>query len=106
MQPYTEKRYSEILTVDKSGITFKDGEKVNFEECAEKFKAAHSLNQSKCTAERDITANPPYFLFYTNKRLKLVFDRTGLFSKSKNKKAFIELQIKIQKIGFTTYDLS
>ena len=106
MQTDTEKSFSEILTVDKNGITFKDGEKVSFDECAENFKNVHSLNHSKCVAERDIAAHPPYFLFYTNKRLKLVFDRRGIFSKTKNKKAFIDLQIKIQETGFTTYDLS
>ncbi len=106
MQTDTEKSFSEILTVDKNGITFKDGEKVSFDECVENLKTANSLSGSKCVAERDITAVPPYFLFYTRKKLKLVFDCSGLFSKSKNKKAFINLQLKIQETGFTTYDLS
>ena len=106
MQTDTEKSFSEILTVDKNGITFKDGERVSFDECAENYKAANSLSQSKCVAERDITADPPYFLFYKSKRLKLLFDSRGIFSKTKNKKAFIDLQFKIQKTGFTTYDLS
>lgn len=83
MQTDTEKSFSEILTVDKNGITFKDGERVSFDECAENYKAANSLIQSKCVAERDITADPPYFLFYTGKRLKLMFDRKGIFSKKK-----------------------
>lgn len=102
----TEKSFSDILTVDENGISFKDGEKVSFNECAANFKNAYSLNQSKCVAERDITANPPYFAFYTNNKLRLVFDCCGLFSKSRNKKRFTDLQLKIQKTGFTTYDLS
>ena len=106
MQTDTEKSFSEILTVDQNGITFKDGERVNFDECAANFKTAYSSSQSKCVAERDITADPPYFAFYTSNKLKLVFDRSGLFSKSINKKAFMDLQFKIQKMGFTTYDLS
>lgn len=106
MQTDTEKSFSDILTVDKNGITFKDSKNVSFDECAANFKAANSLSISKCVAERDITADPPYFPFYTSKKLKLVFDRSGLFSKSRNKKAFIDLQLKILKTGFTTYDLS
>ena len=106
MQDDTVKSISELLTVDRDGITFIDGERVSFEECAENFKTAHSLSQSKCVSERDITADPPYFLFYTEKRLKLLFDSRGISPTRKNKKAFIELQLKIQEAGFTTYDLS
>ena len=36
----------------------------------------------------------------------IVFDEKGLFSKSINRKNFLEFQMKINKMGYSTYDLS
>lgn len=55
---YIEKRYLDIKDVDKTGITFKNGEKIIFKECIKQ-----RYNSETCVAERDLFAKPPYFVF-------------------------------------------
>ena len=96
----------DIVSIDKTGILFKNG-KIFFYECVKEFVKTISDSNFKCVAERDITARPPYYDFYTNGiKTRLLFDKKGLFSASKNKKMFIELQFKLIEYGYTTYDLS
>lgn len=101
---------SEVVSVDEAGIIFKNGGKIIFSECIKNFNVRYPQSNMKCVARRDITAKPPYFLFYTGEieeqKIQLVFDMKGLFSKSKNEKAFLRLQLQIKNYGFTTYDLS
>ena len=64
-------------------------------------------NSEASVAERDICAMPTYFNFFTpDKPVRIVFDKKVLFSKSVNHKNFLEFQIKINKTGYSTYDLS
>lgn len=96
----------DIVSIDKTGILFKNG-RIIFDECVKKFVKTISDSNFKCVAERDITAQPPYFDFYTKgMKTRLLFDKKGLFSASKNKKMFIGLQFKLIEYGYTTYDLS
>ena len=64
---YIEKRYLDIKDVDKTGITFKNGEKIIFKECIKQ-----RYNSETCVAERDLFAKPPYFVFFTSGRYDLV----------------------------------
>ena len=91
------KKYSEIEKIGKDCIFFDDGTKIQINDCVRK-------DTNTCIAERDITATPPYFDFFTGD--KIIFDKKGLFSKSKNKKDFQKLQLQLQSMGYTTYDLS
>ncbi len=91
------KKYSEIEKIGKDCIFFDDGTKIQINDCVRK-------DTNTCIAERDITAIPPYFDFFTGD--KIIFDKKGLFSQSKNKKDFQKLQLQLQSMGYTTYDLS
>ena len=72
---YIEKRYLDIKDVDKTGITFKNGEKIIFKECIKQ-----RYNSETCVAERDLFAKPPYFVFFTSGRYtKVIFNKKGFF---------------------------
>lgn len=99
---YLEKDYSEIMVTDKRGIMFKNGDKIVFDDCI-----GRRYNSETCVAERDCTASPPYFEFFTpDKSTRIIFNKKGLFSKSLNRKRFIELQMQINQMGYSSYDLS
>lgn len=99
---YVERSFSEIRIIDNEGITFNDGESIVFKACI-----GRKYNSETCVAERDICAMPPYFEFFTlYKPVRIVFDKKGLFSKSVNHKNFLDFQMKINKTGYSTYDLS
>lgn len=99
---YLEKNYFEIEAIDKKGITFKNRDRIVFMDCIGK-----RYNSETCVAERDCTASPPYFEFFTpNKSTRIIFNKKGLFSKSTNRKLFLELQMQINSMGYSSYDLS
>lgn len=99
---YLKYSFSEIKNINRNGIAFISGEKINFRECIKR-----RYNSETCVAERDISAKPPYFEFFTsNKPIKIVFDKKGLFSKLKNSNYFLKLQMMIIEYGYSSYDLS
>lgn len=101
------KSISQVIKVDNKGITFDDGGILVFSECVKTFNSLYPNSDSKCVAKRDITEKPPFFEFFaTNANIKIIFDNKGLFSKSKNMKAFHGFQKQILGYGFRTYDLS
>ncbi len=103
-----EYNYADIIKIDENGITLKDDTRLPFDECAANWVKSHSLNNgdSVCVAERDISAQIPYFLFYTDKKIKIFFLSRFLFWEFKRKKEYMILQKKISDYGYTTYDLS
>lgn len=105
---YVKRSFSEIRRIDNEGITFNDGEIIAFKDCIR-----GKYNSETCVAERDICAMPPYFEFFTPDRraaggipVRIAFDKKGLFSKSVNRKNFLDFQMKINNMGYSTYDLS
>ena len=99
---YIEKSFFEIKDIDRNGITFKSGEKIIFVECIKQ-----RYNSDTCVAERDISAQPPYFEFFTpNKPIRIIFYRTGIFSKLLIRNNFLKLQMMITESGYSSYDLS
>lgn len=99
---YVERSFSEIRMIDNEGVTFNDGEIIVFKACI-----GRKYNSETCVAERNICAMPSYFEFFTpDKPVRIVFDKKGLFSKSVNHKNFLEFQMIINKMGYSTYDLS
>lgn len=99
---YLVKKYSDISGIDRKGIIFKNGDKILFEECI------GNCNYSEtCVSKRDIVALPPYFEFFTpNKPTRIIFNKTGFFSKRINEREFVELQMDINSMGYSTFDLS
>ena len=97
-----EKSFFEIKDIDKNGITFINGEAIVFKDCVkQRYKS------NICIAERNIFAKPPYFEFFTpDKPTKILFDKTGLFSKSINLKNFRKMQNLLIDFGYSSYDLS
>lgn len=99
---YLKYSFSNIKNINRIGIAFISGEKINFKECIKR-----RYNSETCVAERDISAKPPYFEFFTpNKPIRIVFDKKGLFSKLKNSNYFLKLQMMIIEYGYSSYDLS
>ena len=99
---YIEKSFFEIKDIDRNGITLKSGEKIIFLECIKQ-----RYNCDTCVAERDISAQPPYFEFFTpNKPIRIIFYRTGILSKLLIRNNFLKLQMMITEYGYSSYDLS
>lgn len=94
---------SDIAGIDSSGILFENGQSIFFQECALNFSRAYPAARGRCIAERDITARPPYFEFYTcGKSMIVRFDEPG-----KNaQRAFREFRKRLEHYGYSTYDLS
>lgn len=62
------KKYSEIEKIGKDFIFFDDGTKIQINDCVRK-------DTNTCIAERDITATPPYFDFFTGDKTILFYQR-------------------------------
>lgn len=99
-----EYSYSKIKIINDEGITFNDGTKILFEECRCNWAKEKELDDTHCVAERNMSASKPYFIFYSNKKVKIIFD--SVFFLCKNKKNFMNLQIKLNRLGYSSYDLS
>ena len=99
-----EYSYSKIKIINDEGITFKDGTKIIFEECRRNWAKVKELdiNDTHCVAERKMSASKPYFIFYSNKKVKIVFDNVFFLLK----KNFMNLQIKLNRLGYSSFDLS
>lgn len=103
-----EYSYKDIQKVTEAGIVFRDGFELSFEECKNGWCAERKIKreQSCCVAERDCLARIPYFLFYSQRKVKVLFDKKGIMSKRKNEKDFHSLQFLLNELGFTSYDLT
>ena len=101
MHTASEKSFYEIKEINQNGITFTNGEKIVFQSCFKQGSYGITF-----FAERDLFAQPPYFLFFTAERpTKILFNKKGIFSKSENRKQFRELQRMIIEFGYSSYDL-
>ena len=101
---------SEIVNINSSGITVKNGKtdiEISFAECAKNYANEKSLENSRCVATTDITKLT--FTFFTHPNIKVVFKKhffKDLFFGSSAVSKFLELQKAINKYGYTSYDLS
>ena len=99
---YITKSFYDIKDINSDMIIFKDESTIEFDECTGK-----KYNVDTCVADRDITVMPAFFEFFTDyQKTRVVFDKKGLRSKQKNRDNFIKLQIKLQELGYSTYDIS
>jgi hypothetical protein len=96
---------ADISSADNDGVVFRDGSVISFAECAENRRVLYP--DSVSVAERDITAEPPYFDFYTGAVMtRISFDRKGFSAKKHNADDFHALCEKIKNAGYKTFDLS
>lgn len=100
--------FRQIRMMNESGIVFKDGYTVYFGECRENWAKEKGirLEDTLCIAERNIMDKNPYFTFYSNEKTKIIFLDSIVFFKVKKKKEFRNMQIKINRLGYSSYDNS
>ena len=99
--------YSDIQEITQKGISLKDGTFIDFIVCVRNACEYFNNDVTSCVAERNSYANPPYFEFFSDERVKIEFNtHKGLFAKKKNYDDFRNLQQALQDINYTTYDLS
>lgn len=103
-----EYNYKQIQHFDKNGIVFEDGTRIMYDECRKNWAETKGVKfeDTSCVAERNITAYVPYFLFYTNERIKVIFKKSILPWNTQYKKKFMNVQIKLNHLGYSTYDCS
>ena len=85
---------------------------IDFEACANNYKAEHSNASQYCIGERKMDEN--YFLFYTSGiKTKIIFDKMYVgnlfrhhFLSGKKNARFLGLQHYINQTRYTTLDLS
>lgn len=86
-----EKKHSDIRSIDGKKVVFNDDSTFYWEQFS--------------SAERDITANPPYFLFRSDLiELYLFFDTP--LPKSKLSEQFNDFRRQLHSFGIRTFDLS
>ncbi|MBD5159285.1 MAG: hypothetical protein HDT23_03460 [Ruminococcus sp.] len=99
------KSVTDVISKEKSGILLSENIFISFPECAVNFHTVNENSSMNCIGERNISANPPYFEFYTGgNHIKILFDYKGIFSESKNRKLFYAMQKYISVSGYRTYD--
>lgn len=87
-------------------MLFDDGKILNFKKCCMNWGNNKGISMTNCVADRNIAYDIPYFLFYEDEEIKVVFNFRGIFGKRKNQKCFEKLQFLILKYGYKTYDCS
>lgn len=97
---------SAIQTVTEKGILLKNGDFIDFAQCAANFTALHG-GSGTCVGERDITGSSPSFRFYTTPlTTHIFFMPRRIFGRTAALRRFHSLQKQIETFGYTTYDLS
>lgn len=100
--------YKNIKNITEEGILFEDGKKLLFEECIKEWSVKNGikLGESRCVAERNLLESPPYFLFFSEDRVKVIFDNKGFLQKKKNDEAFKNLQVSLNRFGVSSFDMT
>ena len=98
--------YKNIIRFDKTGIEFKDGYIINLDECRINWASSREISylDSTCVAERCLSGKKTYFLFYTNERVKILFVKSIFPWSNKNKKKFYDIQIGLNRYGYSSFD--
>ena len=102
---YLEK---DVLEIQSYGIKFNDGRILDFSECKKNYAAKKSVKIPTCVGDRNICKRQ--FIFYCDDSTVIVeFIKKPflieLFTKPMHIR-FYEMQKRICKLGFTTYDLT
>jgi len=101
-----EYNYSDIVRVDKVGILFSDSKFMEFEECRREWANENSISvtDTVCVALRFSEGNERHFIFYSKERIKLNFKFNGIFRNKKSRDKFSEMQVSLNRHGYTSYD--
>ena len=65
-----------------------------------------NCSDTVCVADRFLSDDEAYFLFYTNDRVKIVFKKAFFIWKSKRRKKFMEIQMRLNNFGYSSFDCS
>lgn len=97
--------YHSIKQISKKGIMFHDDYFMDFELCRLNWAKKNNIAKDECfcVAERDVTAKPPYFLFYAEEEVMVSFKKDFFSLWDKN---FHKLKFFIDEVGYSTFDLS
>lgn len=97
--------YRSIKNISKKGIWFDDGFFMDFESSRINWAKSHNVlpERTYCVADRDITATSPYFEFYFDNHVVINFNKRIFMNRHKQ---FQNFRFAIEKLGYTTYDLS
>ena len=103
-----EYNYSDIVKIDKIGILFSDEGFVEFEECKCEWAKENGINvaDTVCVALRFSEGDDRHFIFYCKKKVKLYFSFKGILKKKKSRDKFSEMQVLLNRYGYTSYDVS
>lgn len=98
----------DIKKISNLGILFYDNYYIDFTECTKEWANKHfiSINETNCVAIRGIENNTRYFIFCSKEKVRIIFDFKGLFKKRRNKEKFTELQVNLNRLGYTSFDES
>lgn len=101
-----EYNYSDIVRVDKVGILFSDAKFMKFEECRCEWANENniSVEDTVCIAFRFAEGDKRHFIFYSKERIKLNFRFNGIFRNKKSRDKFSEMQVMLNRYGYTSYD--
>lgn len=100
--------YSDIVEIDRSGILFSDDGFVKFEECKCEWAKEKNINvaDTVCVALRFSEGDDRHFIFYSKEKVKLYFRFKGILKKKKSRDKFSEMQVLLNRYGYTSYDMS
>ncbi len=105
-----EYNYLDIVKFDKTGILFSDGRHIDFEECRKQWAKEHAISEDEtvCVGFRCsvVERDNIYFMFYSEDKVKLYFNFKGIFKRKKKFDKFFELQILLNRYGYSSYDMS
>lgn len=98
----------QICLIDKNGIKLSDGTTIIFDECRRNWASSRGIRYEEtfCVAERNISGRIPYFMFYTNIEIKIVFKKSIFPWNKKYKRDFMNLQMALNRMGYSSYDCS
>ncbi len=100
--------YKQIKKFNEDGIVFEDGTRIKFVECRENWAKSRGVEyeDTLCVADRNISAEIPYFVFYSKKKIKILFKKSVLPWSNLCKKNFLKIQIGLNRFGYSSYDCS
>lgn len=103
-----EYNYSDVVKIDKTGILFSDTKYMKFEKCRYEWAKENNISvaDTVCVALRFSEKDEGYFIFYDTERIKLSFKFKGIFRCRRSREKFGEMQMTLNRYGYTSYDAS
>ena len=103
--------HDQIASIDRESITVKTQEediKIWFSECIKNFGLEYSVDNHRTVGTRDVLAFT--FVFFSTHKVEVIIKQKGFwwekFHPGARYKEFHHLQMKINELGYGTYDLT